>query len=323
MPLRINQLILLLCCTISSSIFAQIQPATSHYMFQPQVANPAFYGTKNGINFGANYRHQWAALNGQPRTINAFADASIPAAHGGVGINLSNDMLGAYNILNINAGYTYIQALPKGIKLNIGLNIGATFSKLDGAKLTTPQGIPGDLNDDILSNQVQKSTRPSITIGLALTHKFLEFGIAYTNAIQSKDKFKGENKTEALRYGATLQTYISSKIKIKADFFIRPSILLATDFKELQTEISVLGGYKNYITLGFNVRGYNKKAFESLSPIIGVGPLKNICIYYSYDVSLSHLKSVNKGSHEISLNYLLPNNKIYKNPKMINNPRFL
>jgi hypothetical protein len=32
----------------------------------------------------------------------------------------------------------------------------ATFSKLDGTKLITPQGNTGDLNDDALSNQLQK-----------------------------------------------------------------------------------------------------------------------------------------------------------------------
>jgi hypothetical protein len=53
--------------------------------FNPQVYNPAFYGNKNGINFGVNYRHQWAKLDGQPRTLNIFTDANIPNAHGGIG----------------------------------------------------------------------------------------------------------------------------------------------------------------------------------------------------------------------------------------------
>jgi hypothetical protein len=47
--------------------YAQIQQISSHYMFNPQVANPAFYGYKVGVNFGANYRHQWAQLDGQPK----------------------------------------------------------------------------------------------------------------------------------------------------------------------------------------------------------------------------------------------------------------
>ena len=113
------------------------------------------------------------------------------------------------------------------------------------------------------------------------------------------------------------------KVKIGDDFSVRPSLVLNTDFKEFQTDFSFMAGYKDYVSLGFNVRGYNKKSFESLSPIISVGPLKNICIIYSYDVSLNKLNTVNKGSHEITLNYFLPNKKLYKTPKIINNPRFL
>ena len=98
---------------------------------------------------------------------------------------------------------------------------------------------------------------------------------------------------------------------------------ICTDFKEFQTDFSFMAGYKDYVALGLNVRGYNKKSFESLSPLISIGLLKNICIIYSYDVSLSKLNIVNKGSHEITLNYFLPNSKFNKNPKIINNPRFL
>lgn len=304
--------------------FAQIQPATSHYMFNPQITNPAFYGSKDGINFGANYRHQWAKLDGQPRTINVFADAKIPQTHGGLGFSITNDMLGAYNISSLNAGYAFIQDVKKKkLKIAIGLNAGVTFSKLDGTKLITPQGNGNGLNDDFLSNQIQRSIRPNLAFGISFIHKYIEAGIAYTNLINAKDKFKGESETLKPKYGGVFQTYVSSKIKVGKNFNIRPSLVFNTDFKEFQTDFSFMAGYKDYVSLWVNVKGYNKKSFESLSPMISIGPLKNICIIYSYDVSLNKLNTVNKGSHEITLNYLLPNSKLYKNPKIINNPRFL
>ena len=206
---------------------------------------------------------------------------------------------------------------------DLGINAGATFSKLDGTRLITPQGTGNDLNDDDLSNQIQKSIRPNLSAGISFVHKYIETGIVYTNIINSKDKFKGEINTLNPKYGGVLQVYASSKVKIGDDFSVRPSLVLNTDFKEFQTDFSFMAGYKDYVSLGFNVRGYNKKSFESLSPIISVGPLKNICIIYSYDVSLNKLNTVNKGSHEITLNYFLPNKKLYKTPKIINNPRFL
>ncbi len=323
MSFSINKYVTIAMLFFACSVNAQIQPITSHYMFNPQISNPAFYGKNDGINFGANYRHQWAQLDGQPRTVSVFADAAIPQAHGGIGLTVTNDMLGAFNNTTFNVGYAFIQDINKKFKIAIGINAGATFSKLDGTRLITPQGTGNDLNDDDLSNQIQKSIRPNLSAGISFVHKYIETGIVYTNIINSKDKFKGEINTLNPKYGGVLQVYASSKVKIGDDFSVRPSLVLNTDFKEFQTDFSCMAGYKDYVSLGFNVRGYNKKSFESLSPIISVGPLKNICIIYSYDVSLNKLNTVNKGSHEITLNYFLPNKKLYKTPKIINNPRFL
>jgi len=313
----------LIICAFATISFAQIQPITAHYMYNPQLVNPAFYGSKDGINFGANYRHQWAKLEGQPQTINIFADANLPQIHGGVGFNISNDRLGAYNNTSFNAGYAFIQDVKKKFKISIGLNVGATFSKLDGSKLITPQGTTGDLNDDALSNQMQKSIRPNLSFGVAFIHKYVEAGVTYTNLINAKDKFNGETKNLQPKYGSVFQTYITGKIKTGKNFSVKPSLVFNTDFKEFQTDFSFMAGYKEYVYLGINVRGYNKKSFESLSPIISVSPVKNICIVYNYEVSLNKLSSVNKGSHEITLNYLLPNSKLFKTPKIVNNPRFL
>lgn len=316
-------LFVFLISTISSTLFAQIYPITTHYMYNPQLANPAFYGSKDGINFGANYRHQWAKLEGQPQTINIFTDANLPQIHGGLGFNISNDRLGAFNNTSFNVGYAYIQNVKNKFKISVGANVGATFSKLDGTKLVTPQGNSGNLNDDALSNQMQKSIRPNLTLGIAFIHKYIEVGISYSNLINAKDKFNGEMTNLKPKYGSVFQTYLSSKISVSENFSVKPSLVLNTDFKEFQTDFSFMAGYKEYIYVGINVRGYNKKSFESLSPIISISPAKNICIVYNYDVSLNKLSRVNKGSHEITLNYLLPNSKLFKTPKIINNPRFL
>lgn len=304
---------------------AQIQPNSTHYMFNTTIYNPAFYGSKDGINLGANYRYQWAKLDGQPRTLNAFADAAIPAIHGGVGFNIYNDRIGAFNITAVNVGYAFSQSIKNKIKIAIGINAGLTISKLDGSKLITPQGSDNSLNDDYLSSQLQRSLRPNMAIGVAIMHKYFDIGISYNNLIQAKDKFKGDINTLKTIYGGVLQVYAAGKIKVgkQKNINLKPAFVINTDFKKIQTDISFMVGYKEYIALGINARGYNKSSFESLSPIIAVGPIKNISVVYSYDASMSALNKVNKGTHEVTLNYILPNSKIYKRPKIINNPRFL
>jgi type IX secretion system PorP/SprF family membrane protein len=308
---------------VSHVAAAQIQAISTHYMFNPQLINPAFYGSRDGINFGANYRHQWAKLEGQPQTISIFADAYLPQAHGAVGFSIVNDRLGAYSNNAIQAGYTFIQNIQDKVKIGIGLNAGITLSKLDGTKLVTPQGTPDGLNDDFLSDQVQRSIRPNLSLGVSVVHKWIEAGVVYTNVINAKDKFEGENQELQPKYGSVFQTYVGGKIPAGKNFSVRPALAFMTDFRVFQTDISFMAGYKEYAFIGLNVRGYNKLSFESLSPIVSVSPVKNLSVQYSYDVNLNKLSRVSNGSHEITLNYLLPNKKIYKNPKIINNPRFL
>lgn len=292
-------------------------------MFNPQVVNPSFYGARKGVNLGVNYRHQWAKLEGQPLTITVFGDANLPQLHGGVGFGVSYEQLGAFTTTGFNLGYAYTQEFRKQVRLSIGCNAGALFSTLDGSKLVTPQGVGANLNDASLSNQQQKSIRPLLSVGISCSSKYLEAGLVYTNVINAKDKFEGSQMTLKPQYGGTLQVFIGSKVKLGSDFSIKPGFALTTDFKEFQTDISVLAGYKEYVMLGFNARGYNKRSFESLSPILRVCPVQNLAIIYGYDVSLGKLSNVNKGSHEITLNYVLPNNRIFKSPRIINNPRFL
>jgi hypothetical protein len=170
---------------------------------------------------------------------------------------------------------------------------------------------------------VVNSIRPNLGIGVSFSWKYLDVGVSYTNVINAKDKFDGAAAVLRSKYGSVLETYLGSRIDIGKNFSISPSVALNTDFVNLQTDITVMAGFRHFVALGINVRGYNKNTFEALSPILKLEPVKNFGIIYSYDVSLNKLNPVNNGTHEITLNYYVPNSKIYKNPKSINHPRFL
>jgi type IX secretion system PorP/SprF family membrane protein len=321
-------LILLLLLLLTQSLFvsAQIKPISTHYNFLRGLNNPAFYGLKDGISVAANYRYQWTKIEGAPQTLNLVGDAYLPSAHGGIGFNVSNDRVGAYSHTYFNAGYNFVLKIKDKFKIGIGVSAGADFAKLDGSKLVTPDGDYSnnpDHQDDLLSAQMMKTIRPNIGLGVSFSWKYLDVGVAYTNVINAKDKFKGTAGDLRSKYGSVLETIIGSKIDVGEHFTVMPSICLNTDFINLQTDITFMAGYEHYVALGVNVRGYNKSAFEALSPVLKIEPVKHFGIIYSYDVSLNKLNPVNNGTHEITLNYYVPNSKLYKNPKSINHPRFL
>lgn len=322
--------VILLCFAALSGLplrlSAQIKPATTHFPFLRTLHNPAFYGIRDGISMAANYRNQWTQIEGAPQTVNLLGDAYLPGAHGGVGFNISHDRVGAYTHTSFNAGYNFILKVKDKYKIGIGVQAGADLAKLDGSKLITPDGDytnGPDHQDDLLSDQVVRSVRPNLGIGVAFSWKYLDAGVSYTNIINAKDKFDGVNGQLRSRYGGMLEVYAGSEIPVGKDFHIRPSVVLNTDFVNLQTDVTLMAGFRHFLALGINVRGYNKNTFEALSPILKIEPVKHFGIIYSYDVNLNKLNPVNNGTHEITLNYYVPNSKLYKNPKSVNHPRFL
>jgi type IX secretion system PorP/SprF family membrane protein len=322
--------ILLLACLFCFSIFgkAQLKPISTHFSYLNELYNPAFYGIEEKYKFAANYRSQWVKLDGTPQTINALASFHLPSINSGIGINISNDRVGALNTTLIQAGYNYIIPIKQKIKIGIGVQAGFELTNLDGSKLTTPNGNYNsgiNHNDDILNNATVKAFRPLLNVGVSLKSKYINVGIAYLNAINNKIKLNGNTTDLNTKYGSVLQTNLHLDLKINQNVSLQPAIMVNTDFINVQTDVQMLATYKSYLSLGANVRGYNKFSIESVSPIVKVNPIKKIDLgfIYSYDVNINTLKNVNKNTHEITIFYNMNSKNISKQPKFINNPRFL
>lgn len=308
-----------------NTLNAQISPLSSHYFRNEVIQNPAFAGKNESLNLIAGYRNQWTQLTGAPKSFYFNSDIYVSKINSGVGLGIWSEKIGAQSINSIKLSYAYIQPIGK-IKLSIGLQAGAVISKLDGSKLITPNGEYDNginHNDPLLPIGNANSFRPDLGLGIAIQNATFNAGIAYSNLIDLSDKFNGDSGTISPNYDSPLNVYGSARILVGNNFSILPSILLKTDFKNIQTEITAMAAWKESFFLGISARGYNKNSFESLIPIIGGKVWKEMAIFYSYDVNLNKLNITNNGTHEISLGYSLPTKQFIKGAKVINNPRFL
>ena len=305
---------------------AQIFPVSSHTFRNTLSFNPAFTGASDGLNLVAGYRNQWTGLEGAPKGFYVNGDLTLPRFRSGIGLSMWSEKIGVQNINSVNANYAYIQPLGK-IKLSVGVELGAVFSTLDGAKLITPNGVyeNGGVNheDPVLPASKVNSIKPSLGIGVLVQHDNFDFAIASMNLIDFSDKFTGIEEQLNANYERPFHVFLRGKINLGTKFDIQPSVSVLTDFKNWQTEISALASWQKTVYLGVSARGYNKNSFESLIPIVGGRLWKDLTLFYSYDVNLNSLKVANKGSHEVSLGYYIPSKKFFKGEKIVNNPRFL
>jgi type IX secretion system PorP/SprF family membrane protein len=235
----------------------------------------------------------------------------------GAGITVTNDMVGAERHTAVRANFAYFLDINKEYKIGFGLGAGIINMSVDGSKLVTPQG-----DDDFLPSVKTSATRPDIALGTYIKSKQLRAGISY-NSLLRKASIDGDVNTLETKYGSYLNLFGAYEIIFNEKFSLEPSMQVRTDFKNYQTDIGALFSYNNFIFTGVFIRGYNKLSIDAFYGTVGFKPIGSLSVFYSYDMGLNTLNDVHNGSHEISINVSIPEQKLFKRGKIIYNPRYL
>ena len=105
---------------------------------------------------------------------------------------------------------------------------------------------------------------------------------------------------------------------------LRPSVLVKSNISQTQIDFSLITRYNENIFIGASFRGYQSESLDAVALIGGFKLNEKFTLGYSYDLTLSNLKAVSNGSHEIVINYNM-GKQIGKGrpPKIIYNPRSL
>lgn len=108
---------------------AQQDPQYTQYMYNMNVLNPAYAGSKESLSIGMLYRDQWSGIDGAPQTF-TFA-AHSPVGNGlGIGISGIQDQIGPVEETNVYADISYTIDLSANHKLAFGIKAGATFQDI-------------------------------------------------------------------------------------------------------------------------------------------------------------------------------------------------
>ena len=91
---------LVLFTMFASNIQAQQDPHYTQYMYNMNVVNPAYAGSKESISGALLYRQQWAGLEGAPKTA-TFSIHSPVGKNVGLGLSAISDKIGPVEENNI------------------------------------------------------------------------------------------------------------------------------------------------------------------------------------------------------------------------------
>jgi len=285
--------------------------------------NPAYAGSRLGLNLDASLRYQWLDLEGAPVSQFGSAHLAAPGINAGAGLTIVNDAIGAEN--NFSARLALAKALDFRFgSVSFGLDLGISQKNLDGSLIQTNDGDYSDIiehNDALISDSNQSGLSPDLGFGVMLRMRNTMVGISATSILQKKYQL-AENDA-VVEKGNTFFAYLQQKFEIGYNFEVLPSLLLKSDLLSTQMDVQLAAIYRELFKLGLGYRGYNNRTQDAVVVLAGYQFTPNLGISYAYDVGLSGLNSAHSGSHELAISYRIADLMSSRGGKVIYNPRFL
>lgn len=292
------------------------------HQFKKAAFHPAYAGMENSLVANGTFRRQWLDLEGSPT--NQVFNVNLPLAffNSGFGLTYELDGLGAEMNTAFRVAYNYQLVVGRTGILAVGIGGGWYQKELDGSLIRTPSGIYESPtiqhNDPLLPNTTAQAGAPSFEAGLYFKNETLEIGLTVREILENPIEFANFNIRPIRSYYLTVGTHhdISSTLRL------HPSVFVKSDVVQTQIDFSILASYNDNILFGTSLRGYSVNTLDAVAIIGGINISQNLKLIYGYDITLSTLRNVNSGSHEIMLGYNL-NKAIGKGrpPQIIYGPR--
>ncbi|MDG2396270.1 MAG: type IX secretion system membrane protein PorP/SprF [Flavobacteriaceae bacterium] len=306
---NIVELIIIISIVNINCSFSQQDPQFSQHMYNTQIINPAYAGSRGYFSLDLLSRTQWLNLEGAPRTTSFSIDTPIGEEERmGIGLSLVRDELGPSINNRINLDYSYSINFMFA-KLTFGLKAGINQLNIDFSNLNIY-----DLSDPVSQNDIDDKIKPNFGLGLYFNTEKYYLGISVPNLLET-------NYFDEINFQNGFSSKISDKIhyyliggyvfELGSNLKIKPSTMFKiVDGSPLQWDASLNMLINNYVTLGVSYR-----LDSALSFLSGFQMSEKLFIGLGYDYSTTIIKDYNDGTYEIIFKIGLFNNKTIITPR--------
>ncbi len=315
--MNIKKLLTIACISLSIAVsMAQQDPQFSQNMFNKLATNAGYAGTSKAICGVALFRQQWVGFPGAPKTGVISFDANIDKIYGGVGLTVVTDQLGFEKNLFAKAAYSYHLPLAGGI-LGIGVEGGMLQKSITGNQWIA-------LDDATMDASIPLNGTSSTTydLGFGLFYSAQKFYLGLSSTHLPEQKLKDGDYSD-YKYIIRRHYYatVGYDYALTPTFDLKPSVFVKYDGATTQMDFTLLAQYNKLFWAGASYRLTD--AIVALAGInYGLANGSNIKIGYSYDFTMSAIKTHSSGTHEIMIGYCFkPTPKVKKQSHQ--NVRFL
>jgi type IX secretion system PorP/SprF family membrane protein len=287
-------------------------PEFSQFFANPLYLNPALAGAENFSRAVLNYRNQWPDIDRGFVTYNASYDQYIEKMRGGVGVLVNVDNAGKGMLTTTQASLMYAYTLKASRNLFFNMALQATFFQ---RSLNWDVLRFGDQIDLLLGHDLPTAEMPpdrtsvmvpdfaaGIVFGWRMT---LHGGVAVHHLTEPNLAFYSQYENNL---PMKITGHLGANINLEGGdmffdpkFFLSPNILYQQQgmFHQLNA-----GVYITYVPVALGV--WYRHNFENADAIILLAGInyKSLKIGYSYDITISELRTNTGGAHEISVAWL-------------------
>jgi type IX secretion system PorP/SprF family membrane protein len=272
---------------LAFQMHGQQDPQYTQYMYNMNIMNPAYAGSKENLSFGLLYRSQWSNIDGGPETGTFFGHLPI-GNNIGLGLSVISDQLGPVKETNTYVDVSYTLQLGGEHRLAFGVKAGATFHDIGLANIDL-------LQDGDPFFQDISSTTPNIGGGFFYYTNKYYLSLSVPNLLSSIHLDNNGNKL-----GSETQHYfltggyvfdLSPNTELKPSFMVKSALDAPTSF-----DVNVNARFYKKIEIGASYR-----LDDSISGLINFSLSPTVRIGYAYDSVSSDIGSYSPASHEVML----------------------
>ena len=307
--LRTILILVILLGFSSIDLSAQQDPHYTQYMYNMNVINPAYAGSRGTLSIGILGRTQWVGLDGAPKTLTGAIHAPV-GKNLGAGFSAIIDEVGPVKEQNIYADISYTVSLSEEGRLAFGLKGGVTLFNTNFTNIILPQTPRGA--DEFFDDNINR-TFPNFGAGVYYYNEKFYIGLSAPNFLETLH-FEKENNTITRAAEETHYFLTSGYVfDLSQSTKFKPSVMLkGVQGSPLSVDVSANFLFNDRLEVGANYR-----LDDSVSLLANFGVTPSMRIGYAYDLTTTNLGNYNSGTHEAFLLWDIDFSK-----KNLKSPRF-
>lgn len=276
---------------------AQQEYSFTQYFNANSFYNPAAVGTKDGHVITGLFRRQWTGYENTPLTGGLVYDYRLSSYNMGVGGYVFSDRIGATIMTNVVANYSYTLQFENELRLAFGIDGGVDIYSTDYSRLVYWD------NDEMFDDQKRNQVVPRAGAGAHFYGENFYVGLSIPRLLNFNNGSPISISADNLP-SIVSNYYLSGgyRFDVGDNYSIQTNVLgKYTGHVKPQGDINVMGMYKNMIGLGV---GYKSLGFGSAfiqyiyDDVVRIG--------YAFDLSVNEMAKYSNGTHEIMIQYSLP-----------------